>query len=151
MTDNGPRLDVRSPSGSRELAVESGIDAVAISRFEEFRERSDVDLVQRVFTDDEISYCEGTSRPAEQYAGRWCVKEAVRKIVDRPGRVPFRSVSVKYAGREPVLVLDDAASSALAETIGAELDDEGVESAVSLTHDRGTDTAAAVVTVTRCA
>lgn len=150
MTDTILERDGKPAFDSDAVTVESGLDVVSISRFRKLRNRSDIDLRQRVFTDDEISYCEQTSHPGEHYAVRWCVKEAVRKIVDKPGRVPFRSVAVERAGRKPQLAVGDAASRALAETIGTKLIDDRVDSAISLTHDRDTDTAAAVVTVTRC-
>lgn len=127
--------------------VESGIDVVSISRIGDLRESDHIDFVERVFTDDEIEYCEGSAHPAEHYAARWCVKEAVKKIVDRAGRVPFREVAVAKEGPKPVLSVSGTAREELAATIGTTLTDERVDTAVSLSHDRTSDTAVGVVTI----
>src|SRR3954454_10655518 len=45
-------------------------------------------LRQRVFTPDEIVYCESKARPAESFAGRFAAREAVIKTIGGyPGRV----------------------------------------------------------------
>ena len=36
---------------------------------------------QRVFTPDEIAYCESKARPAESFAGRFAAREAVIKAI----------------------------------------------------------------------
>lgn len=150
MSERSTAVDARSPTAPEGPAVASGIDAVAISRIRELRERDGVGFVDRVFTDEEIDYCEATAHPAEHYAGRWCVKEAVRKILDRPGRVPLREIAVEREASKPRLSVGETAREELEATIGAKLADERVDVSVSLSHDRTSDTAVGVVTVIRC-
>ncbi len=63
---------------------------------------------QRLFTEDEIAYCEKFRFAERHYAGRWAAKEAVTKalgcgliqwngveVVRRPRRAPFVRISGK--------------------------------------------------------
>ncbi|MGE0129370.1 MAG: holo-ACP synthase [Blastocatellales bacterium] len=58
-----------------------GVDIVEISRLEraigEYGER----FVNRVFTKQEIDYCERVARKAERFATRFAAKEAARKAI----------------------------------------------------------------------
>lgn len=126
--------------------VDVGVDVVAISRVEDLCE--DAGFVRRVFTDGEIEYCENGAYPAEHYAGRWCVKEAVRKLVARPGEVAFRDVAVAKDGPRPTLAVSADVERRLSEAVGGE-PAAGVDANVSLSHDRTSDTAIGVVTVAR--
>lgn len=150
MSEVPTAVDAASPAAFDGSVVKSGIDVVSISRIEELRRRDGVDFVRRVFTDDEIDYCEATAYPAEHYAGRWCVKEAVRKVLDRPGRVPFREIAVEKEASKPTLGVGEVARDELEATLGAELTDDRVDTAVSLSHDRTSDTAVGTVTVLKC-
>lgn len=105
-------------------------------------------FVDRVFTAEEREYCDGTRYPAEHYAARWCVKEAVRKLTDSPGEVALRDVATRRtATGAPRLVVSDTAERALTETLGTSPSGDGVDTTISLTHDRESDTAAAIVVV----
>lgn len=148
MTDR--LINTRFPAASGETVVESGIDVVSISRIRELRSRDDVEFVRRVFTDGERNYCEGTAHPAEHYAGRWCVKEAVKKIFDRPGRVPMHEIAVQRDGSKPVLSVGESADEEFERTFGTKLTDERIDATVSLSHDRRSDTAVGIVVVARC-
>ena len=84
-----------------------GVDVVDVDRMKFALERTPR-IRQRLFTEDEIAYCE-TFRFAERhYAGRWAAKEAVTKalgcgliqwngveVVRLPRRAPFVRISGK--------------------------------------------------------
>lgn len=129
------------------VQVETGTDVVSISRIRRLVTDGPTGFTERVFTDEERAYCDATAHPAEHYAARWCVKEAVRKVVADPGSVAFGDVATHRDGDAPRLVVSDTARRALAETVDTSPAAETVDTAVSLTHDRENDTAGAVVTV----
>lgn len=57
-----------------------GVDICEISRMERALERHQT-LRRRVFTPEEIAYCDSKARPAESYAGRFAAREAVIKAL----------------------------------------------------------------------
>lgn len=57
-----------------------GVDIVEISRMHRILEKTPA-FARRVFTDEERSYCESTSRPAAHYASRFASREAVLKAL----------------------------------------------------------------------
>jgi len=71
-------------------------------------------VCQRVFTDEEVEYCERRKRKYESYAGRFAAKEAVMKALGRGwGRkVGWLDIEVVLAvSGEPGISLHDKASS----------------------------------------
>jgi holo-[acyl-carrier protein] synthase len=57
-----------------------GVDICEIERMERALARH-ASIRERVFTAEEIAYCESKSRPAESYAGRFAAREAVIKAL----------------------------------------------------------------------
>jgi holo-[acyl-carrier protein] synthase len=57
-----------------------GVDICEIARMERALARHPT-MRQRVFTPDEIAYCESKARPAESFAGRVAAPEAVLKSI----------------------------------------------------------------------
>jgi holo-[acyl-carrier protein] synthase len=57
-----------------------GVDICEIERMERALARHPTMRV-RVFTSEEIAYCDGKARPAESYAGRFAAREAVIKAL----------------------------------------------------------------------
>jgi holo-[acyl-carrier protein] synthase len=130
------------------VTVETGVDVVSIDRIRRLVTDGPTGFVDRVFTADEQSYCDDTRYPAEHYAARWCVKETVRKLVDASSGVSLRDVATRRTETgAPRLVVLDTARQAVTETFGVPPSADAVDTSVSLTHDRKTDTATAVVTV----
>ena len=52
---------------------------------------------QRVFTGEEIAYCDSKARPAESYAGRFAAREAVIKALGGYRGKRWRDISVTRA------------------------------------------------------
>ena len=130
------------------VRIETGVDTVSIERIQRLVTDGPTGFVDRVFTADEQSYCDDTRYPAEHYAARWCVKEAVRKLVDDSSGVVLRDVATRRTETgAPRLVVLDTARQAVTETFGVPPSADAVDTSVSLTHDRESDTATAVVTV----
>src|SRR5256886_2148986 len=84
----------------------------------------------RVFTDEEIAYCERQASPAESYAARWAAREACRKALGGVRGMRWHDVRVARAPTgAPSLVLEGA-TRAKAETMGVS------QVMVALTHER---------------
>ena len=63
-----------------------GVDICEIARMERALARHPT-MRQRVFTAEEITYCEGKARPAESYAGRFAAREAtIKALGGYPGK-----------------------------------------------------------------
>ncbi|WP_092054243.1 holo-ACP synthase [Planctomicrobium piriforme] len=58
-----------------------GTDIVEIVRIGEMIERHGELFLQRVYTEDEIKYCQRHKEALQHYAGRWAAKEAVMKTL----------------------------------------------------------------------
>ena len=69
-----------------------GTDIVDVRRFERARKRYGRKFVRRLFTGEEIAYCEERYNPALHYAARFAAKEAVIKAVGK--RLPFKEIEV---------------------------------------------------------
>ena len=117
-----------------------GSDLVEIRRIQESMERFGERFLRRVFTEDEIAFCQLKKRnAAESFAARFAAKEAAAKALGTgiSRGVSWLEIEVRrQAGEKPHLVLTGRAA--------ARADDMGVRrSQLTLTHSR--DVAMAVV------
>jgi len=63
------------------MIVGTGIDIAEVDRIKATIERFGRRFLERVFTPDEIRYCESKANKAERYAGRFAAKEAAMKAI----------------------------------------------------------------------
>ena len=106
-----------------------GVDLVEVARIEQILSRRRT-FVDRVFTPEEIAYCEGRGNPAECYAARWAAREACRKALGGVRDMRWRDVRVaRAASGAPSLVLEGA-SRERARSLGVS------EVMVALSHER---------------
>ena len=73
-----------------------GVDICEIARMERALERHPT-LRQRVFTPEEIAYCDSRARPAESFAGRFAAREAVIKALGGYRDRGWRDITVTRA------------------------------------------------------
>lgn len=73
-----------------------GVDICEIARMERALERHQT-LRGRVFTAEEIAYCDSKARPAESYAGRFAAREAVIKALGGYRGKGWQDISVTRA------------------------------------------------------
>lgn len=74
-----------------------GNDLVEVGRIQALIERWESRFLERIFTSDEITYCQRQVQPALHFAGRFAAKEAVKKALYSSGiRVPvlFRQIQI---------------------------------------------------------
>ena len=78
-----------------------GTDIVEVDRIKALIDRWPAKFIKRIFTPDEIAYCERQAAPGIHFAGRFAAKEAVKKALYAAGEVTpifFRQIQV---GRTP--------------------------------------------------
>jgi holo-[acyl-carrier protein] synthase len=106
-----------------------GIDLVEVARVERMLSRRKT-FVDRVFTDEEIAYCDRQANRAECYAARWAAREACRKALGGIRDMRWHDVRVTRASSgAPSLVLQGA-SRRRADALGVG------DVLVALTHER---------------
>ena len=105
-----------------------GVDLVDVGRVQGVMARRSSFPV-RVFTPQEIAYCERQANPAESYAARWAAREACRKALGGVRGMRWHDVRVdRAASGAPSLVLEGA--TATSPMMGV------TEVKVALTHER---------------
>jgi holo-[acyl-carrier protein] synthase len=73
-----------------------GVDICDIGRMERALARHP-SMRERVFTREEVDYCDGRARPAESFAGRFAAREAVIKALGGIRGARWRDISVARA------------------------------------------------------
>jgi holo-[acyl-carrier protein] synthase len=58
-----------------------GTDIVEVARIGDMIEKHDDTFIEKVFTQDEITYCGPRKAAVQHYAGRWAAKEAILKAI----------------------------------------------------------------------
>ena len=80
-----------------------GIDIVNIERFKKKRYAKNKKFYQKIFTNSEIKYCLEFKNSPEHFAGKFAIKEAVRKSVKE--KVPFNKILTTHKDSKPKIVL----------------------------------------------
>jgi holo-[acyl-carrier protein] synthase len=106
-----------------------GVDLVDVDRVKQIltRRRS---FVERVFTADEIAYCQRQASPAECYAARWAAREACRKALGGIREMRWHDVRVERAPSGAPSIALEGSSRARADALGVS------KVLVALTHER---------------
>ena len=138
---NQPHIDL--PPGG--ILIGIGVDVIEIDRVRGVVQRQGGRFLQRVFTDEERSYCDSKANPHKHYAARFAAKEAVSKCfcTGIGAELGWRSVSIYHGPRQQPLVRLDANGEALLRRVGA------THVQVSLSHSE--TVAMAVATLVRAA
>ena len=78
--------------------VTIGVDIEAVERFSQRPFAHHERLYRRLFTGNEIAYCNGQHRPALHFTARFSAKEAAIKALEPYGRFSFRDFEVCKTG-----------------------------------------------------
>ena len=82
-----------------------GVDICEIARMERALARHPT-MRERVFTPEEVAYCDGKARPAESYAGRFAAREAVIKALGGYRGKLWQDISItRHPSGAPVVAL----------------------------------------------
>jgi holo-[acyl-carrier protein] synthase len=126
--------------GKTTMIVGVGTDIVEIVRIGKMVERHGEHFLKRVYTDDEIRYCQRRKESYQHLAGRWAAKEAVMKTLGTGWvrGVGWRDieVTVKKSG-QPVIIMHGTARD-FAGSLGID------EILISISHCRAYATATAI-------
>ena len=94
------------------MIVGLGTDIVEIVRIGKMIERHGELFLDRVYTEEEIRYCQRRKESYEHFAGRWAAKEAVMKTLGTGFIRGIRWQDIEVASREsgrPVIQLYEGA------------------------------------------
>lgn len=134
--DSQPSLDEKRNGA----IVGLGTDIVEVLRIGQMIERHGEIFLNRVYTDDEISYCHRRKEHNQHYAGRWAAKEAVMKTLGTGWSrgVGWRDIEVCTSkGGRPSIALRGGARE-MAEQLGIG------EILITISHCRAYATATAI-------
>ena len=106
-----------------------GVDVVEVERVKSILQRRS-SFAERVFTPDEIAYCERQASRAECYAARWAAREACRKALGGIREMRWHDVRVDRASTGAPRLALEGTSRARAEALGV------TDVLVALTHER---------------
>ncbi len=106
-----------------------GVDLVDVERVEAILARRKT-FRQRVFTPEEIEYCESQGSPAACYAARWAAREACRKALGGITDMGWKDVSVRRDSSGPPRLTLRGSSKRRASELGVS------DVLLTLTHER---------------
>jgi holo-[acyl-carrier protein] synthase len=112
------------------MIVGMGIDVAEVKRIGEVIESQRERFLRRVYTAEEVAYCEQFKNRYERYAGRFAVKEAAMKALGTGWSRGVRWVDlevVRQRGGRPTLTLKGQAKK-IADAMGVK------NIAISITH-----------------
>jgi len=123
------------------MILSTGVDIIEISRVEETLGRRGERFLTKVFTQEEIAYCEGKASRSASYAVRFAAKEAVMKALGTGWAkgIGFKDIEVvSNDGGAPSVRLHGAAERRFREVGGRSIH-------VSLSHSRDFAIAQAII------
>lgn len=100
------------------MIVGTGVDIAEVARIAASIKRFGRRFTERVFTPDEIRYCESKANKAERYAARFAAKEAGMKAIGTGWRhgVTWQDIEVQRApGGRPTVAFRGVAGNFFAE------------------------------------
>jgi len=114
-----------------------GVDICEIARIERALARHPT-MRERVFTAEEIAYCDGKARPAESYAGRFAAREATIKALGGYRGRRWQDISVTRAPSGAPAIRLEGNAERRADGLGVD------EVLVTFTHEKTNAVAFAV-------
>ena len=88
------------------MIIGVGIDLVSVSRFLE--KITNQPFVEKIFSSNEIAYCESTSEKEQHYAVRFAAKEAFLKAIGKGMSMSFELKDIeiiKNESEQPLIIL----------------------------------------------
>jgi len=80
-----------------------GIDIINIERFKKKEYAKNKKFYQKIFSKSEIEYCLEFKNSSEHFAGKFAIKEAVRKSLKE--KVPFNKILTTHKNSKPRIIL----------------------------------------------
>ena len=123
------------------ILIGLGCDLIEIDRIKGVLDRQGPRFLDRVFTEEERTYCLGMKYPHKHFAARFAAKEAVSKCFTTGigAELGWKSVSIYHGNRHEPLVRLDEKGEALLRQVG------GTQVRVSLSHNETSAMAVAAI------
>ena len=80
-----------------------GIDMVEIKRFEDKTYQKNKKFYKKIFVQSEINYCLKFKNPSPHFAGKFAIKEAMKKLLDES--IDFLDIITKHKNSKPAVNL----------------------------------------------
>lgn len=88
------------------MIITIGVDLVDVGRMERIIFRWQDRFLRRIFTDEEIKYCNNRKDPAQRFATRFAAKAAVVKAIFAKGDYPdYREIEISAEHNRPIVKL----------------------------------------------
>ena len=80
-------------------SISVGIDIVDITRFKKLDSKKNSKFFERIFSKSEIQYCNKFKNSSEHFAGKFAIKESVRKCVGN--KIKFKDIVTDHQKSKP--------------------------------------------------
>ena len=78
-----------------------GIDIIEVSRFRKKQYEENKNFYKKIFVKSEINYCLKFKNSAERFAGKFALKEALIKSIDR--KIGFSEIETSHLKSKPIV------------------------------------------------
>ena len=78
-----------------------GIDIIEVSRFRKKKYEENKNFYKKIFVKSEINYCLKFKNSAERFAGKFALKEALIKSIDR--KIRFSEIETSHLKPKPIV------------------------------------------------
>ena len=91
--------------------ISIGTDIVKVSRIKDLITTKEEKFLNKVFTEEEISYCNSNSEPEIHFSGKYAAKEAVKKALlsnDLIEQISLKDIKIlNRDNKSPYVVIED--------------------------------------------
>jgi holo-[acyl-carrier protein] synthase len=107
-----------------------GVDILEVKRIKQIFNKRKEAFLKRIYTQEEIKYCENKKRSIESFAVRFSAKEAFIKAIESDYNITYKEIEVvKKESKKPAIILSGQALKAAKEKNVTEI-------LVSLSHEK---------------
>jgi holo-[acyl-carrier protein] synthase len=107
-----------------------GVDILEVKRINQIFNKRKEAFLKRIYTQEEIKYCENKKRSIESFAVRFSAKEAFIKAIESDYNITYKEIEVvKKESKKPAIILSGQALKAAKEKNVTEI-------LVSLSHEK---------------
>jgi len=132
MASNDKKRNLNSQQKNKtcQEVIGLGVDILEVKRIKKiFNKRKDA-FIKRIYTQEEIKYCENKKRSIESFAVRFSAKEAFIKAIESDYNITYKEIEVaKKESKKPTIILSGKALQAAEEKNVTEI-------LVSLSHEK---------------
>lgn len=103
-------------NNKKESIIGMGIDILEVKRLEEIFKNKKEKFIKKIYTDNEINYCENKKKYLESYAVRFSAKEAFIKAIDSKINIAYKDIEIiSKSSNKPQVILYRSALKAAQE------------------------------------